>query len=104
MKALMDKHEIIGDVRGKGLMLGMELVKDRKTKEPAAAETAMVMEELKKLDILIGKGGYFGNVFRIKPPMCFGTEEADLLCDAIDEVLSSLTHREVSTFDTHTPT
>ena len=87
MKALMDKHEIIGDVRGKGLMLGMELVKDRKTKEPAAAETAMVMEELKKLDILIGKGGYFGNVFRIKPPMCFSMEDADYLADALDYAL-----------------
>ena len=83
----MDKHEIVGDVRGKGLMLGVELVKDRKTKEPAAAETAMVMEELREMGILIGKGGYFGNVFRIKPPMCFSMEDADYLADALDHAL-----------------
>lgn len=85
---LMNKHDIIGDVRGKGLMLGIDLVKDRETKEPATAETAEIMERLKDLGILMGKGGYFGNVFRIKPPMCFSKDDADYLVDALDYSIS----------------
>lgn len=90
LRGLMNKHEIVGDVRGKGLMLGVELVKDRKTKEPAAAETAHVMEELREVGVLIGKGGFYGNVFRIKPPMCFSDADADYLVDALDYSLSKL--------------
>ena len=90
LRGLMEKHDIIGDVRGKGLMMGMELVKDRATKEPAPAETAHVMEELREVGVLIGKGGYFGNVFRIKPPMCFNEEDADYLADALDYTLAKL--------------
>lgn len=53
---LHEKHDIIGDVRGMGLMLGVELVKDRTTKEPATAETAEVMEHLREIGLLVGKG------------------------------------------------
>eukprot|EP00892_Ulva_mutabilis_P002333 jgi/Ulvmu1/120/UM001_0124.1 len=91
MHALAEKHDIIGHVRGAGLMLGMELVKDRATKEPAGAELSHVMEDLKdRHSILIGKGGLHGNVFRIKPPMCFTRSDADFLIDALDDSLSSL--------------
>ena len=90
LQKLAAKHNIIGDVRGKGLMLGVELVKDRATKEPAKEETLRVFEQAKDLGLLIGKGGFHGNVLRIKPPMCFTTADADFLIEVLDVCFSSL--------------
>jgi len=90
LRELQAKHDLIGDVRGQGLMLGLELVKDRTTKEPAKAELAEVMERMKDMGVLMGKGGLYGNVFRIKPPMCFSMQDADFLVDVMDHALSSL--------------
>ncbi|CAL5222254.1 g4590 [Coccomyxa viridis] len=90
MRGLQQKHNIIGDVRGQGLMLGVEMVKDQASKEPAAAETAQVMQRLRELGVLIGKGGLHGNVFRIKPPMCITTDDAEFLTEAFDLALSEL--------------
>ncbi|KAL6046123.1 alanine--glyoxylate aminotransferase 2 [Balamuthia mandrillaris] len=84
LKELQGKHPLIGEVRGKGLMLGVELVKDRSTKEPAAAETANIFEKAKDMGLLLGKGGLFGNVFRIKPPMCLNKRDADFLLQVLD--------------------
>ncbi|KAL6867199.1 hypothetical protein ACP4OV_015223 [Aristida adscensionis] len=98
LKSLQQKHEsrtsnprsfvVIGDIRGRGLMLGVELVTDRKEKTPAKAETTVLFEKLKDLGILVGKGGLHGNVFRIKPPMCFSKDDADFLVDAMDYAMS----------------
>lgn len=85
--ALAEKHSLIGDVRGLGLMLGIELVKDRHTREPASAECAAVFETCKDLGLLIGKGGLHGNVLRIKPPMCIHAADADFMLEVIDEAL-----------------
>ncbi|XP_004492533.1 alanine--glyoxylate aminotransferase 2 homolog 3, mitochondrial-like [Cicer arietinum] len=90
LNALKDKYELIGDVRGKGLMLGVELVTDRELKTPAKDETLHVMDQMKELGVLIGKGGYYGNVFRITPPLCFTKEDADFLVDAMDYTLSRM--------------
>ncbi|XP_010529913.1 PREDICTED: alanine--glyoxylate aminotransferase 2 homolog 2, mitochondrial [Tarenaya hassleriana] len=87
---LKDKHQIIGDVRGRGLMLGVELVTDRELKTPAAAETMHVMDQMKELGVLIGKGGFFGNVFRITPPLCFTKDDADYLVEAMDHSMSKM--------------
>ena len=87
---LAEKHPIIGDVRGKGLMLGIELVKDHATKEPAKEACAEVFERCKDLGLLIGKGGLWGNTLRIKPPMCIHQADADFMIAVIDEALSSL--------------
>ncbi|NOX59290.1 MAG: aspartate aminotransferase family protein [Planctomycetes bacterium] len=88
--ALMDRHPLIGDVRGMGLMLGVELVRDRESKEPANTEAAEIMERCKDRGLLIGKGGLYGNTLRIKPPMCLTKTDADFLVDCLDEVLTEL--------------
>lgn len=90
LTALKDKYEIIGDVRGKGFLLGVELVTDRQQKTPAKAETIHVMNQMKDLGVLVGKGGYYGNVFRITPPLCFTRDDADFLSDAMDYTLSKM--------------
>jgi alanine-glyoxylate transaminase/(R)-3-amino-2-methylpropionate-pyruvate transaminase len=89
-RRLAEKHTIIGDIRGKGLMLGVELVKDRASKTPAKEETLQVFEVAKDLGLLIGKGGFHGNVLRIKPPMCFTEADADFLLEVIDLCLAKL--------------
>jgi len=86
---LAEKHSLIGDIRGLGLMLGLELVKDRRTKEPAKEECAQVFEACKDLGLLIGKGGLWGNTLRIKPPMIFSTSDADFMLAVLDEALAS---------------
>jgi len=86
---LAGKHCLIGDVRGLGLMLGVELVKDRQTREPAREECAFVFETCKELGLLIGKGGLWGNTLRIKPPMCLTTADADFLLEVLDAALQA---------------
>ncbi|MED6148481.1 hypothetical protein PIB30_053579 [Stylosanthes scabra] len=90
LNSLKDKYELIGDVRGKGLMLGVEFVTDRELKTPAKDETLHLLEQLKDLGVLVGKGGYYGNVFRITPALCFTKEDADFLVDAMDYTLSRI--------------
>ena len=87
---LQERQPLIGDVRGMGLMLGVELVRDRTTKEPASTETSEVLERCKERGLLVGKGGLMGNTLRIKPPMCLTTDDADFLVDCLDEVLTTL--------------
>jgi alanine-glyoxylate transaminase/(R)-3-amino-2-methylpropionate-pyruvate transaminase len=86
---LAQKHSLIGDIRGLGLMLGVELVRDRSTKEPAKAECAAVFEACKDLGLLIGKGGLSGNTLRIKPPMIFSASDADFMLAVLDEALGA---------------
>ncbi|GMH19647.1 hypothetical protein Nepgr_021488 [Nepenthes gracilis] len=90
LRALQERHDIIGDVRGRGLMVGIELVTDRQLKVPAKAEFAVLHESLKDLGVLVGKGGLHGNVLRVKPPMCFTKDDADFLVDALDYAISKL--------------
>nr|XP_043635719.1 alanine--glyoxylate aminotransferase 2 homolog 2, mitochondrial-like [Erigeron canadensis] len=90
LNSLKDKHAIIGDVRGRGLLLGVELVTDRGLKTPAIAEVLEVMDSMKDMGVLIGKGGFYGNVFRITPPLCFNKQDADFLVDVMDYSMSKL--------------
>jgi len=89
-RKLMAKHEIIGDARGQGLMTGIELVKDRKTKEPAKEECLQVFEQLKDLGLLVGKGGLRGNTLRLKPPMCITPADVDFAIEVLDIALSGV--------------
>jgi alanine-glyoxylate transaminase / (R)-3-amino-2-methylpropionate-pyruvate transaminase len=84
---VQERQPLVGEVRGMGLMLGVELVRDRRTKEPANTEAALVLELCKERGLLVGKGGLFGNTLRIKPPMCLTKDDADFLVDCLDEVL-----------------
>jgi alanine-glyoxylate transaminase/(R)-3-amino-2-methylpropionate-pyruvate transaminase len=71
-------------------MIGVELVKDRSTKEPAKAESAQVFETARELGLLIGKGGLNGNVLRIKPPMCLTAADADFMLEVLEVALAKL--------------
>ena len=90
MTRLAEKHSLIGEVRGLGLMLGVELVKDRRTREPAKQECAAVFEKARDLGLLIGKGGLWGNTLRIKPPMCITIADADFLLQVLDASLQTV--------------
>ena len=90
LSRLKDKHNLIGDVRGKGLMLGIELVKDRATKEPAKTECAEVLERCKDMGLLLGKGGLQGQTIRFSPPMNITKADADFLLEVLDRAFSSL--------------
>jgi 4-aminobutyrate aminotransferase len=86
---LKDKHELIGDVRGMGLLQAIELVEDRETKAPATAQTAMLMEAMRENRILAGKGGLYGNVIRVSPPMNIGRGDVDNFITALDKSLAA---------------
>ncbi len=87
LAGLQHKHLLIGDVRGTGLFLGIELVNDRDSLEPAASEAAEVADALKDAGILIGTDGPHHNVLKIRPPMPFDDDNADELVTALDRVL-----------------
>ena len=74
---LREKHELIGEVRGMGLLHAIELVEDRQTKKPAVAATLAMMEATRENRILVGKGGLYGNVLRFSPPMNISRTEVD---------------------------
>ncbi|HEY8240922.1 MAG TPA: aminotransferase class III-fold pyridoxal phosphate-dependent enzyme, partial [Kiritimatiellia bacterium] len=87
---LQEKHAMVGEVRGAGLMVAMELVKDRKTKEPAKEACLAAFEKTKDMGVLIGKGGFFGNVLRVTPPMCISEADVDFTVEVMDQALSGI--------------
>jgi 4-aminobutyrate aminotransferase-like enzyme len=90
LRGLMSRHALIGDVRGMGLLAALELVKDRKSKEPAAAETNAVMERCRENRVLLGKGGLYGNVLRISPPMNVTKDDVDEFVRRLDKSFADL--------------
>ncbi len=88
LTALQQSHPVIGDVRGRGLFLGVELVRNRQTREPAPAVARYVVERMKELGVLLSTDGPDANVLKIKPPMVFSAEDGDRLVAALDRVLA----------------
>ena len=81
---------MIGDIRGKGLLLCIELVRDRQSNEPASKECEQVMENCKEMGLLVGKRGLWGQAIRFSPPICLNAHDADFLIDVVDSALGSL--------------
>jgi 4-aminobutyrate aminotransferase-like enzyme/Ser/Thr protein kinase RdoA (MazF antagonist) len=90
LRSLMDAHALIGDVRGVGLFLGVELVRDRATLEPAAGEAAELVNRMAKRGILLSTDGPLHNVIKIKPPMVLTADDVDMTCRAFDDELGRL--------------
>src|SRR6185437_14816154 len=90
LRALQRRHPVIGDVRGEGLLLGVELVEDPQTRVPATTRANQVTEAMRERGILLGTPGPAGNVLKIRPPLVFQRDHADLLLETLDDVLSAL--------------
>jgi 4-aminobutyrate aminotransferase-like enzyme len=87
---LAERHTLIGDVRGAGLFVGLELVTDRQARTPATAETVRVVNGLRERQVLLSATGEHANTLKIRPPMVFSEANADLLIDTLDQVLAGL--------------
>jgi 4-aminobutyrate aminotransferase len=90
LEELKQKYDLIGDVRGKGLMIGIELVKNRESKQPAAEETTRTRDLCREKGVLVGHGGTLGNVLRIQPPLIISQDQLDLAVDAIDKSIKMI--------------
>ncbi len=90
LDALKEKYPVIGDVRGMGLMQALELVKDRETKEPAPEATVQLMERARDNGLLIGKGGLYGNVIRLSPPLNIAKADVDEAIGLLDKSLAEV--------------
>ena len=88
LRARAGRHAIVGDVRGSGLFLGVELVHDRDSLQPASEEAAYVVNRMREEGILIGTDGPFHNVLKIRPPMPFDEGDADRLVATLDLILA----------------
>jgi 4-aminobutyrate aminotransferase-like enzyme len=87
LRELAGRHPLIGDVRGAGLFLGIELVRDRASLEPATEEAAYVANRLRERGVLTGTDGPFENVLKLRPPLVFSEDDAALFLAVLDEVL-----------------
>uniref|UniRef100_H3B5G3 Ethanolamine-phosphate phospho-lyase n=1 Tax=Latimeria chalumnae TaxID=7897 RepID=H3B5G3_LATCH len=90
LKEQKEKHPLIGDIRGVGLFVGVDLVKNRERRTPATAEAQHVVHQLKEQNILLSADGPHKNVLKFKPPLCFSVEDSKFVVDKIDEILTAL--------------
>ncbi|MDF2765970.1 MAG: hypothetical protein K0S81_2964 [Rhodospirillales bacterium] len=90
LQGLMEKHPLIGDVRGRGLTLGVELVRDRTALTPAREETREALNRMRDHGVLVGSEGRHGNIVKIRPPIVIGRVEADLIVAALDAALTQI--------------
>jgi 4-aminobutyrate aminotransferase-like enzyme/Ser/Thr protein kinase RdoA (MazF antagonist) len=90
LRGLMDRHPLIGDVRGLGLFIGVELVTDRTTLAPATFQAKVLVNALRQRHILVGTDGPFDNVVKLKPPMVVSRQDARMVIEAVDEILGGM--------------
>lgn len=90
LRELKEKHSIIGDVRGVGMFIGIDLVKDRTSREPATAEAQHIITRLKQEFILFSADGPNRNVLKFKPPMVLSLDDADHLLRTLDTILDEI--------------
>jgi 4-aminobutyrate aminotransferase-like enzyme len=90
LRSLAARHTLIGDVRGTGLFFGVELVRDRTTLEPATEEARAIMNQMRQHGVLVGLTGPHRNVLKIRPPLVFTKENADLLTETLDRILRAV--------------
>jgi len=90
LQNLKEKYDLIGDVRGKGLMMGIELVKDRQSREPAPEETARIFEKTREFGLIMSKSGTYRNLLRMLPPMCISDNDVDFFVQAFDEAFANV--------------
>ena len=90
LREMQPAHEVIGDVRGSGLFIGVELVRDRNALTPATAEAAAIVERIRELGVLVGTDGPHGNVIKIRGPMALSLADADRIVAALDRALEEL--------------
>jgi len=95
LEALKEKHDLIGDVRGMGLLQAIELVKNRVTKEPAPEATNQFMEHCRKGGLIVGKGGLFGNVIRTSPPLNISKGDVDEAIRIMDQAFTAMSPQMV---------
>jgi alanine-glyoxylate transaminase/(R)-3-amino-2-methylpropionate-pyruvate transaminase len=86
---LQGRHARIGDVRGIGLLQGIELVVDRAGKSPDKNAALQVLERAREMGLLLGRGGLYGNVLRIAPPMCLGEDDVRFVIAVLDAALAA---------------
>jgi 4-aminobutyrate aminotransferase-like enzyme/Ser/Thr protein kinase RdoA (MazF antagonist) len=90
LRSLVDRYPIVGDVRGSGLFLGVELVRDRETLDPASDEASFVANRMRERGVLLGTDGPYHNVVKIRPPMPFTADDAGLLVEALEQSIAEL--------------
>ena len=90
LSALMDRHPLIGDVRGAGLFIGIELVQDRETLVPAAVEAGQLVNRMRRRGILLSTDGPFHNVIKIKPPMVLNADDVEMFLRVLDDELGAV--------------
>ncbi|UCC89438.1 MAG: aspartate aminotransferase family protein [Anaerolineales bacterium] len=90
LEALQQKYPLIGDVRGMGLIQGVEMVLDRQTKEPATQQVAHMFEATRERGMLIGKGGFYGNALRISPPLVATKDDVDQALEILDHAFAEV--------------
>ena len=88
LRELQERHPIIGDVRGRGLFLGIELVRDRETQEPATKEAGIIVDDMRDRNVLLSTDGPHHNVIKIKPPMVISKEDVDMTLHLLNESLN----------------
>jgi 4-aminobutyrate aminotransferase-like enzyme len=90
LRSLQQRHAVIGEVRDKGLFLAVEMVRDRASREPAGAEAGRLINLMRERGVLISRVGRFDSVLKLRPPLPFGREHADILLSTLDDCLGAL--------------